>query len=62
MLPKALANLNSASELGPKYAYVALWLDIINKRSNLPSRLPQAVSQLDMTKWPHPSFVSILGS
>jgi lipoprotein NlpI len=53
-LPKALADLNQASELNPKLAYTALWLDIVNKRSNLASRLQQAVAQIDMTNWPAP--------
>jgi tetratricopeptide (TPR) repeat protein len=45
-LPKALADLNQASELDPKFAYAALWLDIANRRSNLPSRLPEAIKQI----------------
>jgi tetratricopeptide (TPR) repeat protein len=53
-LPKALADLNQASELNSKYAYAALWLDIANKRSNLPSRLAEAIKQIDMTQWPAP--------
>ena len=60
-LPKALADLNQASELSPKYAYAALWLDIANKRSNLPSRLPEAMKQIDMTKWPAPVIRLYLG-
>jgi lipoprotein NlpI len=53
-LPKALADFNQASELDPKYAYAALWVDIVSKRSNLPSRLADAAKQIDMTKWPAP--------
>ena len=60
-LTKALADLNHASELGPKSAYVALWLDIANRRSNLPSRLPEATKQIDMTKWPAPVIRLYLG-
>jgi lipoprotein NlpI len=60
-LPKALADLNEASELSPKNAYAALWLDIANKRSNLPSRLPEAMQQIDMTKWPAPVIRLYLG-
>jgi tetratricopeptide (TPR) repeat protein len=51
-LPKALVDFNQASEVGPKDAHATLWLDIANKRSNLPSRLADATSQVDMTKWP----------
>jgi lipoprotein NlpI len=60
-LPKALADLNQASELSPKSAYAALWLDIANKRSNLPSRLPEAMQQIDMAKWPAPVIRLYLG-
>jgi len=51
-LPKALAGLHRANELDPKNAYAALWLDIANRRSNLPSRLAEATKQIDATKWP----------
>ena len=60
-LPKALADLNQASGLNSKEPYAALWLDIVNKRSNLESRLPQAIPQLDMTKWPAPVIHMFLG-
>jgi lipoprotein NlpI len=60
-LVKALADLDQASALNPKDAYTALWLDIVTKRSNLPSRLPQAVSQIDTTKWPAPLIRLLLG-
>ena len=58
-LLKALADLNRFSELNPKYAYAPLWLDIANKRSNLPSRLAEAMTQIDMTKWPAPVIRTI---
>jgi tetratricopeptide (TPR) repeat protein len=60
-LPKALADLNQASELSPKSAYTALWLDIVNKRSNVSSRLSDATKQIDMTKWPAPVIRLYLG-
>jgi lipoprotein NlpI len=60
-LPKALADLNQASELNPKDAYTMLWLDLVNKRSNLPSRLDEATKQVDMTKWPAPIIRLYLG-
>jgi hypothetical protein len=53
-LAKALADLDQASELNPKYAYTALWVDIVNRRSNLPSRLSESMKQIDMSKWPAP--------
>jgi lipoprotein NlpI len=58
---KALADINQASELNPKDAYYALWVDIANKRSNLPSRLAQAMTQIDMTQWPAPVIRLFLG-
>jgi lipoprotein NlpI len=60
-LPKALADFNQANALDPRDAYIALWLDIVGKRNNLSSRLPQAISQLDMTKWPAPVIRLYLG-
>jgi tetratricopeptide (TPR) repeat protein len=60
-LPKALADLNQASELNPKNAFAALWLDIVNKRSNLPSRLAETTKQIDMTKWPAPVIRLYMG-
>jgi lipoprotein NlpI len=60
-LPKALADLSQSSELDPKNGYAALWLDIIGKRSNLPSQLQQATEKIDMTKWPAPVIHVFLG-
>jgi lipoprotein NlpI len=60
-LPKALADINQASALNPKDPYTALWLDIVNKRSKLPSILAEAAAQIDMTKWPAPVIRLYLG-
>jgi lipoprotein NlpI len=60
-LAKALADLTQSSALGPKYAYAALWVDIADKRSNLPSQLAEASKQIDMTKWPAPVIRLYLG-
>ncbi len=60
-LPKALADLNQASALDPKYAYAALWLDIVGQRNNIPSRLSQAISTIDMAAWPAPVIRMFLG-
>jgi lipoprotein NlpI len=60
-LPKALADINQASALNPKDPYTALWLDIVNKRSRLPSTLAEATAQIDMTKWPAPVIRLYLG-
>ena len=62
VLPNAVADLKQATELNLVFvAYTALWLDIANKRSNLPSRLAEATSQIDMTKWPAPVVRLYLG-
>jgi lipoprotein NlpI len=60
-LSKALADLERSSELNPKNLYTAIWLDIVDKRSNLTSRLAQAVTRIDMTKWPAPVIQLYLG-
>jgi lipoprotein NlpI len=61
-LSKARSDLGQASELDPKYAYTALWLDIANKRSNLPGHLSDAVVQIDKIKWPAPVIRLYLGA
>jgi tetratricopeptide (TPR) repeat protein len=44
-LPKALTDLHRSSELNPKYAYAALWLHIVDTRSNLPSQPAEAAER-----------------
>lgn len=60
-LSKSLTDFDRASELDRKYAYAALWRDVVAKRSNLPSRLAEAVGDLDMSKWPAPIIHLFLG-
>jgi lipoprotein NlpI len=60
-LPRALADFNRSSELDPKHPYVILWQDIAARRSNQPSRLAQAMMQIDMTRWPAPVVRLYLG-
>jgi lipoprotein NlpI len=60
-LPRALSDMVHASELDPTYAYYAVWLDILSKRDHQASRSPQAVSQIEMTKWPAPIIRMFLG-
>ena len=59
--PKALADLEQARKIEPKDAYVALWLDIVSKRSNSPSHLSELSEQIDMTEWPAPVVQLFLG-
>jgi hypothetical protein len=51
------ADLSEASELDPQDAYVALWLDIANERSSLPSPLAQTTNHINMGKWPAPILI-----
>jgi lipoprotein NlpI len=60
-VPQALADLGQASKLDPTYAYYPLWIDIVAKRSNAASRLPQALAHVDMNKWPAPVIHMFLG-
>jgi lipoprotein NlpI len=58
---KALADIDRAAASSPKDAYNALWLDIIAQRNNVPSRLSQSISAIDMTGWPAPVVQLYLG-
>jgi lipoprotein NlpI len=60
-VPQALADLEQASNLDPEYPYYPLWIEIIDKRSNLPSNLSQAIAHINMTKWPAPVIRLFLG-
>ena len=60
-LAKALADVSQASKLDPKHAYHALWVDIVAPRSNVPSRVSDAILKIDMTKWPAPIIRMFLG-
>jgi lipoprotein NlpI len=51
---QALADFNEANKQDPKDAYAALWVDIARQRNNLPGRLAQTSSPIDMTVWPAP--------
>ncbi len=60
-LSKALADLERDSVLDPQYPYMALWLEIVDKRSNVASRLAQTTAKLDLTQWPVPIIRLYLG-
>jgi lipoprotein NlpI len=60
-LSKALADFTQVTAMIPKSHYMALWLEIVNKRSQLQSQLGEATKQLDMTKWPAPVIRFYLG-
>jgi lipoprotein NlpI len=59
---KSLADLDQSVQLNPKYAYPALWHEIVARRGDRPSQLSEAVKQLDMTKWPAPIVNLFLGT
>jgi lipoprotein NlpI len=61
-LSAARADFERATELEPQNALAALWLEIVDKRGNLPSRLAVAAKQIDMRKWPGPVVRLFLGS
>jgi len=58
---EAASDLSRASELAPTFAYTALWLDIAGRRAAVSSRLNEAATRLDMTKWPAPIIRLYLG-
>jgi lipoprotein NlpI len=57
----AEADFRKATELEPKDSYAALWRDLAERRNNVPSHLPEAAKQLDMTVWPAPVIIEFLG-
>src|SRR4029077_19860425 len=59
--PDAAADLALSVQLNPKFAYGAIWLEIANMRSKLPSQLKQVTEQIDMSKWPAPVIRLYLG-
>ena len=44
-LAKAQADFKQTNDLNPKYAYAALWLDLAERRSNIPSHLAEAAKE-----------------
>jgi lipoprotein NlpI len=60
-LVRAFASVRQASEFHPTDPYGALWVDIVGQRSNLPSRLSETISNIDMTAWPAPVIRLFIG-
>jgi tetratricopeptide (TPR) repeat protein len=60
-LARAFADVRQASEFHPMDPYGALWVDIVGQRNNLPSRLSEVISNIDMTAWPVPVIRLFLG-
>jgi lipoprotein NlpI len=57
----AQADFKKANELNPKDPYAALWLDLVERRNNVPSHLAETTKQVDMTRWPAPVIRQFLG-
>jgi lipoprotein NlpI len=60
-LAKAIDDYKQAIAITPGYPYTALWLDIAEARSKVPSTLPQTSAKLDITAWPAPVIRLYLG-
>ena len=60
-LAKARADFQEAAKLDPASPYLALWLDVADRRSKAPSGLGEAVAQFDMAKWPAPILRLYMG-
>jgi lipoprotein NlpI len=60
LLSQAAADFGRSSQLNPRNSYTAIWLDIVDARSNRPSQFARTVPQVEMTKWLLRSSVSIL--
>ena len=58
---KAQADIKQASDLEPRNTYFALWLDMVERRNGLSSRLNEAAQRLDMSQWPAPIVKVFLG-
>jgi lipoprotein NlpI len=55
------ADFKKANQLDPQDPYTALWLDLAERRNNVPSHLAENSKQLDMTAWPAPVIRQFLG-
>jgi lipoprotein NlpI len=57
----AQADFKKANQLNPQDPYAALWLDLTERRNDVPSHLADTAKQLDMTAWPAPVIRQFLG-
>ena len=57
----AEADFKKASQLDPQDPYVALWLDLAERRNEVPSDLKENANKLDMNAWPAPIIRQFLG-
>ena len=61
LLAQSQDDFRRLSELDPKDAYAALWLDLARRRSGMASELADAAGRFDMQKWPAPIVRFFLG-
>jgi tetratricopeptide (TPR) repeat protein len=60
-LGRARADFEKAASVDPTNAYAALLVELVDRRSHVPSRLPEAAKRLDMNAWPAPIVRLFLG-
>jgi tetratricopeptide (TPR) repeat protein len=60
-MPKALTDLNLAVQMKSFYPANILWLDIAERRNNIPSHLAQNAKRVVGTDWPVPAIRLFLG-
>src|SRR4051812_6377268 len=61
LLEQSQDDLRRFSEIDPKNAAAALWLDLARRRAGLASELAESAKRLDMSKWPAPIVRLYLG-
>jgi tetratricopeptide (TPR) repeat protein len=61
LLEQSQDGFRRLSEIDPKNADAALWLDLARRRAGLPSELADSAKRLDMGKWPAPIVRLFLG-
>jgi len=60
-IAESLTDLDQAVALAPTEPYRWFWRELAARRSNVPSRLPEVTSHIDMTVWPAPMVRLFLG-
>jgi lipoprotein NlpI len=57
----AQADFKKANQLNPQDPYAALWLDLTERRNDVPSHLAETAKQVDKNVWPAPVIRQFLG-
>lgn len=60
-LEGALKDLGEFSKLSTPDVYSTLWLDIVRRKSHLPSTLKADAEEFDLSEWPGPIVAMLLG-